>query len=183
MEKRTVLAIAISIGIMVLWWSIFPPKQAPPQQPAQQPVATEPAVDPAQVAPPTETSAPGEDLSTTEEVEEPKAIAAEVAEEIELKNAHFEIVLTNRGGRALSWKLRGYNGGDGEALEVFPRFASQEELPLELELADPDCRYRRAEKTGPAIGSPSSGPTDGVWRCARASRSGTAAGWWTSRPR
>jgi YidC/Oxa1 family membrane protein insertase len=167
MEQRTVLAIVISIGIMVLWWSIFPPKQAPPQQPAQQPVATEPAVDPALPAPSTEPPASGMDLPSPEEVEEPAAIAAEVAEQIELKNAHFEIVLTNRGGRALSWKLRGYNGGDGEALEVFPRFESQEELPLALELDDPGLTYDvnqvlyRVERLSlPARGD--SGPGDRV---------------------
>ncbi|HEY0705939.1 MAG TPA: membrane protein insertase YidC [Polyangia bacterium] len=43
MEKRTLLAIAISMGIILLWWKIFPPPQPAPPPPASQPAATAPA--------------------------------------------------------------------------------------------------------------------------------------------
>jgi YidC/Oxa1 family membrane protein insertase len=34
MDKRTLLAIAISMGIILVWWKIFPPVTPPPPQPA-----------------------------------------------------------------------------------------------------------------------------------------------------
>ncbi|HEY0715945.1 MAG TPA: membrane protein insertase YidC, partial [Polyangia bacterium] len=42
MEKRTLLAIAISMGIILVWWKIFPPP-APAPAPAPKPAATAPA--------------------------------------------------------------------------------------------------------------------------------------------
>src|SRR5687767_10863118 len=41
MEKRTLLAVAICIGILVVWWEVFPPTPSAP--PPAKPAATAPA--------------------------------------------------------------------------------------------------------------------------------------------
>jgi YidC/Oxa1 family membrane protein insertase len=50
MDKRTILAVGICMGILLLWWKIFPP--TPPQAPPPRPPATaqQPAAPPAQPA-------------------------------------------------------------------------------------------------------------------------------------
>jgi YidC/Oxa1 family membrane protein insertase len=48
MEKRTLLAVAICIGILVVWWKVFPP--TPPAPPPAKPAASAPA-SPAPSAP------------------------------------------------------------------------------------------------------------------------------------
>ncbi len=51
MDKRTLVAVAICMGILLLWWKIFPP--TPPPAPPPPPVAVQPQ------APSTSASAPG----------------------------------------------------------------------------------------------------------------------------
>src|SRR6185436_11971552 len=46
MDKRLGLALAISMGILILWWKIFPPPQPQPSAPPA-PAVTQPASAPA----------------------------------------------------------------------------------------------------------------------------------------
>lgn len=125
MEKRTVIAIVLSLLILVAWQYLFPPPKPPQvvepvaevtEESAQEPV-------PAQeggLAPEERPVAPAE------------AIAAARAEEIPIDNGLFEVVLTNKGGRIASWRLK---TGAASEVEVVPEFAVRDDLlPLGLDL-------------------------------------------------
>jgi YidC/Oxa1 family membrane protein insertase len=59
MDKRTLLAVAICMGILLLWWKIFPPTPAPQPPPAPPPAAqTTPAPSPSGTATPPTPSTP-----------------------------------------------------------------------------------------------------------------------------
>jgi YidC/Oxa1 family membrane protein insertase len=85
MEKRTLLAIAISMGIILVWWKIFPP---PAPAPAPKPAATAPASATGQPGAAPAPDAPG------------SAAAAKAGPEqlttLKAPGAHY--ILSNRGG-------------------------------------------------------------------------------------
>ena len=100
MEKRTLLAVAICMGILVLWWKIFPPPQPPaPQPPAEVSAAgasdeTAPASAPATPEPAAGASA-GEGTAPAGET----GVARRGPEElIELASPQARYVFSNWGG-------------------------------------------------------------------------------------
>jgi YidC/Oxa1 family membrane protein insertase len=67
MDKRLLLAVAISIGILVLWWKVFPPAQPSPPSPPAAPVAESPRTsgyDGGTPAAPSATTAPATPVLT-----------------------------------------------------------------------------------------------------------------------
>jgi len=135
MEKRLLLAIALSVLVLLAWSYLFPPPaRVVPDDvsvPAAAPeVESEPSAAPAEPAE-AEVPAPAE-----------PAIAAAGEEPIVVTNALFDVQLTNRGGRVLSWRLLQYKSSSGEPLGVWPRFEDDEYLPLGLEFDDADLTAR-----------------------------------------
>lgn len=94
-EQRTLLAIALSMLVVVLWAKYFAPKMPPP--PKSAPPVSAPAVT---------TAAPPTPARTTPR----NAAAAQASEEknIVIENPLYRVELSNRGGVVRSWKLKKY---------------------------------------------------------------------------
>jgi YidC/Oxa1 family membrane protein insertase len=152
MEKRLLLALALSIGFIVLWEVLFPPPRrttpvTPPagQQQGAGPEAT--AAPPAppgaksQAPPPAAAAGPG-DLSDGSPAETPdlpsgKAITAPAEQEIVIDTALYTVRFTNRGARILSWRLKRYHDDAGEPLQLVSDAGTKlGHLPLQLQLED-----------------------------------------------
>jgi len=132
MEKRALIAIAASFVILLAWSYIFPPPEKAP----------EPQRPDSAVEVPVEESAPAavdpyDDPPTAEALElDSEAVAAQVEETVEIQNGPFDAVLTNRGGRLVSWLLADYTAQNGQRLELVGRFAEGDHLPLSVEMDD-----------------------------------------------
>jgi len=128
--KRLLLAVALSIGVLILWANLFAP-------PPQAPVPTEPAsLEQSGGTPEQAPEQPPEPDANIEPDEPPLAAAGE--ETLRVNNGLFVVELTNRGGRARSWRLLEYTTGDGEPLELMPQFEESDLLPLGVDLDDSD---------------------------------------------
>ena len=130
MEKRLILAVAISVLIYATFmWIMSPPTAlpAPTQGAAPGPTGSASLAsvsEPEPVAPaPSETSIP--------------AVAAGAEQSIEIDNGAFRAVFTNRGARATSWALRGY-GAESGFLEVVRTYAEGPGRYLAFDLDDPE---------------------------------------------
>src|SRR5262245_57007281 len=125
MDKRFLIAIGLSIAILIGWQMLFPPpRPARPAVPAAVPAAEEAPAAPSP-APPHEDAPPV------------PAIASSSAEEVHVETSNYDVRLTNRGGRVVSWKLRGYANAVGGAVEMVPGFAQKaDRLPLAIEMED-----------------------------------------------
>ncbi len=132
MEKRALIAIALSFLIMLAWQAFFAPEPAPVgSAPAQQAetvdrsspeTATTPAADPA---------VPGEPEPFLEAMED----TAE--RQVRYENDLFDITLSNRGGRVLSWRLKEYLSAEGEPVEMAACLLGDPEFfPLAADMDD-----------------------------------------------
>src|SRR5262245_52185567 len=131
MEKRALLAIALSIAVMVVWQMYFaPPIPEAPQlaDPNAEGMSASGVEVPSQMAgaaggPQEGASAPGDAEGTTHEAAPPGApssprIEAPSVEEFRVKTARHDVRLTNQGGRVLWWRL--------------PEYTRAEDVPVEL---------------------------------------------------
>jgi YidC/Oxa1 family membrane protein insertase len=102
MDKRLLLALAISMGILFAWWKIFPPQQPPPPAPVAQQQPTTPAPAPA--------PAPGQAAAPTAGAAAPtdsKGAAANAPEQwLTLDTADADYVLSSWGGTLRQVKLK-----------------------------------------------------------------------------
>src|SRR5262245_27644759 len=133
MEKRLVTAFALSVLILV-GWSLISKKLFPPPPPpiatAPQDVAAVPEQQPPAGAPP---ASPAAAIPQAPEV---PAEAGAAEEEIRLETKLAEIVLTNRGGRVSSWKLKQFESA-GRAVDFVSSAARRDNLlPLALVFED-----------------------------------------------
>ncbi len=140
MEKRTFIAIGLSILILIGWQILFPPPKPAPRAVPEPPATAETSPEapvPEAAAPP---AAPAETPTSTAPVE---ATAAEAEETLPVENDLFEIRLSNRGGTVVSWKLRDYTGHDGEPLELVSCYRGPDlPRPLEIDLDDAGLAHR-----------------------------------------
>jgi len=138
MEKRFVAAFALSV-LILLGWSLLS-KRYFPSEPA--PVTTGSAAPEASPAPPAsaETAPQTVDAQRPAPVAPPASGAAAVAstseEEVHLETDLAEIILTNRGGRIRSWKLKQFKS-NGSAVDFVSIAARRDDLlPLSLVFDD-----------------------------------------------
>jgi YidC/Oxa1 family membrane protein insertase len=111
MERRVFVAILLSFAVLYGYQALF----VPPTKPEVNVV--EPKERPAQAAP----------QATPQVVEQPPAEqepAAQVSDsterEIVVHTTTSEIVLTNRGGRVLHWRLKDYRDAKGQPVDLVP---------------------------------------------------------------
>jgi len=133
MEKRLILAVAISVLIYATFMWIMSPPLAPPapvQQAAPEPEAGSPLspMAGAEAAPPV----PNEASSP--------AVAASAEQSVEIDNGVFHAVLTNQGARAVSWALYGY-GTEAGLLDVFPIYSGTPARYLAFDLDDAELAH------------------------------------------
>jgi YidC/Oxa1 family membrane protein insertase len=111
MERRAALAIGLSLLILYLYQA-FVLKPGAPVPPAQ---TTAPASAPAATSQEATSSSAGQ-ASAPVEAARPTAVVSESAERrIVVDNGKVEAVFSNRGGRLLSWRLKGYLDGTKQA--------------------------------------------------------------------
>jgi YidC/Oxa1 family membrane protein insertase len=135
MEKRLVAAFALSVLILLGWSLIskrlFPPPPAPP--PAAAPA---PDTAPSTSAGVPKVEGPAAPATVAGGVESAPAVAAPAEQEIRLETNLAEIVLTNKGGRVLSWKLKQFESA-GRAVDFVSSAARRDDvLPLALVFED-----------------------------------------------
>jgi YidC/Oxa1 family membrane protein insertase len=136
MDKRYIIAAALTFLVLIAWQYYFAP---PPRQPAT-PQEGVPVETTSPDRPPETAAAPAELPSDDPppEVVAEATVEAVAEEEITIETADHRVVLTNRGGRVVSWTLRNYSGRDGEPLQAVAALADHGgRLPLGIELADP----------------------------------------------
>ncbi len=131
MEKRAVLAIALSVLILLGWLWLFPPPKPEPQ------TAAPPASATADEPPPPESPAVSPDAVPAPAAQAEAPLAADAPEETRVEHDRMAVVLTNRGGRVRSWTLRDYRDSAGKPLELVPAFGVREDLlPAAVDLDD-----------------------------------------------
>jgi YidC/Oxa1 family membrane protein insertase len=133
MEKRLVAAFALSV-LILLGWSLISKKLLPPPPPQAAPAAPAAAPAPSETAP---IVAPPESPATG--AKDAAGVAAEAGtaeQEMRLETKLAEIVLTNKGGRVLSWKLKQFESA-GRAVDFVSSAARRDDLlPLALVFED-----------------------------------------------
>jgi len=111
MERRVFVAILLSFAVLYGYQALF----VPPQKPAVNVV--EPKERPAQTAP----QAIPQVVEQPPAEAEPAAKVSDSAErEIVVETSTSEVVLTNRGGRVLHWRLKDYRDAQGNPVDLVP---------------------------------------------------------------
>ena len=140
MEKRLLLAAALSIAVLLAWDAITPkpPKGAPPAATAAAPAAvgTASAV-PGSAAPPPPAAPSGP---------APAPIAAAARESVVIDRPLYRAVIDNRGAVLTSFLLKKYDDDQGHRLEMVHR-GDAPDLPLELDFGA-DGAATQAANTG-----------------------------------
>jgi len=133
MEKRLVAAFALSV-LILLGWSVVSKKFFPPPPQDVALAAPEAAPAPKEAAP--ELAPPPVPATAAPGVVDAPAVAAPAEQEVRLETGLAEIVLTNKGGRVLSWKLKQFES-DGRAVDFVSSAARRDDLlPLALLFED-----------------------------------------------
>ena len=145
-NKRYLLALALSMGILLLWMQfVIPPPKPPahgPETLATPPAATATGGVSASAAPgpaPTElpAGATAPPARPTGEADAPAREEASEAEERSVETDLFRIRLSNRGARVVSWVLKGYQDDQGRPLELVSVASPKlKRFPLDLEFGD-----------------------------------------------
>jgi YidC/Oxa1 family membrane protein insertase len=160
MDRKTILFIVLSVGFLLVWWTLFPPQ--PPSRKAPEPSVPSRPVGPESAAP--SATAPGAPESAQTEGTGPRLsgvggtsgapaaapdvppgrrIEAAAEEEIAIDTPLVAIRLTNRGARVTSWRLKKYLDDAGRPLELVSHAGrSLDHLPLQFLLDDAEATER-----------------------------------------
>ncbi len=137
MEKRVLIAAALSISLLLLWQWIFP--TPPPVPRAPEPTAQAAAELPA-AKPEAERSAEPARPTPVERV------ASAAVEVVEVETDLLQVTLTNKGARVSFWGLRAYPTDGGKAVDLIPELAAaRDQLPLAIDLDDAEMARRANE--------------------------------------
>ncbi len=123
MEKRFLLAIILSAVVLVMWDAFFVPRRKP--------VDSAPAGEVSPWA--IESEADVSRGDATPELDVGPPIQAEELQLLKVETDLVRVLLTNEGGRILSWKLKNYRDKQGEPIELVTREAREQKLlPLSV---------------------------------------------------
>ncbi|MFQ5526246.1 MAG: membrane protein insertase YidC [Thermoanaerobaculia bacterium] len=127
-NKRLFLAALLSVGVLLLWQTIFPAAPPPSDSQRSEPTGFESEAldrDPPEGTPGDSSPAPAEIVRQSSEdaaretvVEE---LAAEVAEEIVLETDVFRAIFTNRGAQLISFISKQHANGSGGGVDMVKR--------------------------------------------------------------
>jgi len=145
MEKRLLLFFGVTFVLVSLWPRIFPP--ARPPEPLEPPPAVEDIreIEPAGKAPALDVSAPPAEAESAAGVAGPAPAGDKVAEvaatserTVVVETSKYEMKLTNRGARILSFMLQEYRDNEGHPYEMVGQNASEQLniRPLDVRLED-----------------------------------------------
>ena len=137
MERRVFVAILLSFAVLYGYQALFVRQQKPQVdvvEPKERPAQTAPQATPKVVE-----QAPAE--------QEPAAQVSDSAErEIVVETATSEVVLTNRGGRVLHWRLKDYRDAAGKWVDLVPSSVPPEQ-PTPFSLVVDDAAVTRRLNT------------------------------------
>jgi len=145
MDRRSLLAVALSIVVLVIWQVLFAPKPKPRLAPApaatpalaeaEKPAGPEPAPEePREPEPASANPVPGE-------------IGAGERKEFIISTENYSIRFSNEGGRILSWRLLRYVDDLKAPLELVPReVETLDDFPLKLTLPGDEATTKRLQK-------------------------------------
>ncbi|MGH8431614.1 MAG: membrane protein insertase YidC, partial [Solimonas sp.] len=133
MEKRVLLAVALSFVVLYGYQVMFPP--APPPTFETPPVSASPG-DPAATTPAAD--AQGKPLPSTPTLEASQpTLSSSTEQEIVVEGPLVHAVFSNRGGVIKNWRLKNYRDDKGEALDLVPSSVEGAARPFTLESPDP----------------------------------------------
>ena len=135
MERRVFIAILLSFAVLYGYQALFVPAQKPAIDVVEK-------KDPAPLPTPTpEVAQPVTPEQAS--IAEPAAQITEPSErEIVVETATTQVVLSNRGGRVLHWRLKGYDSA-GALVDLVPSGVPPEQhRPFDLVVDDPDLTRR-----------------------------------------
>ncbi|HYN20186.1 MAG TPA: hypothetical protein VE078_04440, partial [Thermoanaerobaculia bacterium] len=130
MEKRLLLAAALSLGILILWEWVVPKPARPPASSPAPPVAA------ATPSPAKQTALPAPSLAVSE------SVSARQESLATLENAAIRATFSNRGAVMTSLILKRYTDGQGRPLELVR--ASSAPRPFALAFSGNEEAARRA---------------------------------------
>jgi YidC/Oxa1 family membrane protein insertase len=136
MERRAALAVGISILVLYLYQVfIIGPATPPPPDQSTATSSAQPAPAPAASAP--EETPAGSSPEPAPEIPAPAAVTAAADEQtIRIDTGKVEAVITNRGGRILSWRLTEHLDEKGGPIDLIPSGLPDEPKPFSLVLPD-----------------------------------------------
>lgn len=123
MEKRIILALAISFIIILIYYQLI----APPPQPVK--------VEPQRI--PSKKEVKVEAPLKLPEVEIPQEIKDVEEKAIKVETPLVKAIISNRGGVIKSFVLKKYNDEKGKELELIPEIPANGLFPLTLKLEEP----------------------------------------------
>ncbi|MDR2509930.1 MAG: membrane protein insertase YidC, partial [Spirochaetaceae bacterium] len=110
MEKKTILAIVLSVAVIVVYYSVmavfFPPKNQP-EETARQPAAASERISQSELAP--ESSGLAADTSSIGEPFKEEEVPLEY---VNISTKYLDVTLSNEGGDIVSYKLKEHLDGD-----------------------------------------------------------------------
>src|SRR5436190_14412159 len=128
MEKRVLIAVALSFLVLYGYQAFFPPPKPAVQTVAPPAVTGSPATEPAASSPAAEAESPAAPAAA--------ALVSDAAErDIVVESDAVRAVFTNRGGVLKSWVLRRYRDHSGAPLDLVPQAVRGAPRPFTL-LAD-----------------------------------------------
>lgn len=135
MEKRYIVGAVLCFAALILWQVYLAPTLSPPPpRPEAVPAQQQPA--PVEAAP--DTTEIEENRGAEAPLEAPvEAVQAQQEEEITVETDLYRVVLTNRGGRVVSWMLHDYLDSDGKPLQAVSQLGDGSRRPLGVLLSDP----------------------------------------------
>jgi YidC/Oxa1 family membrane protein insertase len=135
MERRVLLAIALSFGVLFLYQVLVVP---PPPQTAANGTATQPIAPLSGNASPQTLAPPPPALPVA------AALVGESAErEVVVETARVRAVFTNRGARLRHWVLKDYRDDHGNPIDLIPEVVPPDlPLPFSLRVDDPAATTR-----------------------------------------
>lgn len=133
MEKRVILAIALSILVLILYQLLFFKKKPLPEAPPVQTIEKSPEIKPAEKEP-----VPPQPVRGQAEQKSQEIISAPSEEQILIDTSLYRAVWSNRGGVLKSWKLKKHKDDQGEDLELVSERSAEVDLyPFSLRTDDP----------------------------------------------
>ncbi len=130
-EKRTMLALFLTMAVFLLWRTFFMPP-LPPEQPAE----SAPAAGAGEsTAAPGSASVPSTSAATASGPARLSVRQGTEAKDVVVENGLYRIVFSTQGAVVKSWVLKKYTQAEGEPLEVVNAAAGKEVgFPLSLAL-------------------------------------------------
>jgi YidC/Oxa1 family membrane protein insertase len=142
-EVRTVLAIALSMLVIVVWGYFFGPKPTgkPVEQPGAQKTAAPSQGPVPQAGAPSGAKAGAAAVAAAPQAPAPAPRAASAPESLTVESKFYRVELSNQGASARSWQLVQYKDDIGKPLDLIHTAVSQQsgKWPLMLALDDPQA--------------------------------------------